>query len=683
MKLPKNKLFFDSDKYLISEQPGLKILTMGIAIAMVLGLFARALMNPGRMKQMVEEAGTHIHKDIKVNVDSAELSLAKGWLPRFSVVVSGVRMESNNSCWMSPELLIDQVEIPVSVWSFIKSKTPIRKIFFQNVSLRFFGEFQDCSKNLSGLQVTSSKKSTSEPSKSETLNQQDIKSENDDQRVQSNKISTLLEKSQAEVLETIEIEHLTLEHKKYPTIPPLELTHFEIFNLNPEKRHILLEAQLGLFRDPLLGEYQSKAHLSVEYSEFPETLMQVHFFGNWREGYYSLLARSQLSQREFDMEGEIKQIPLSQIFTVLKYWGLSTQDITNQQIWVSGRLRTSGKELDFKQTPVEISELRVEGDIGDLLIDKVLLGSLQPFKVEPFVVQVNKLDLDSAISLFDSSHSIRPTFVSRLGNFKGNLEVTNSQDLKLAGGLSGIEFIFSNKGQRVMQVVTTANAEAQLSNDQLQVNISNMELLNGSLDGFMSFSGDRQFKNYESLIHAEKVDLDPDVQSLMTNGGHIGPVVFEMRTKAENGKIKELGGKFLANSIEIEGMSLENLRMHLDSQRDSIVISTELKTLKIDRNSESFNFVEPILDSSWYTDSDFKLDHPQGQFRWSDGSALSWKSISATTNQGKVKFLLDGGWSDLGELDGKIIVKSGKAKTEWMVKGNRMKPELRPASINH
>ncbi len=90
-----------SDKYLISEQPGMKILLTGLILAFLIGYTTKSLLSPARIKSQLEKAASHIHKDIKVSFDSAELSLADGILPRFAVVIKQVRMESDQACWMS------------------------------------------------------------------------------------------------------------------------------------------------------------------------------------------------------------------------------------------------------------------------------------------------------------------------------------------------------------------------------------------------------------------------------------------------------------------------------------------------------------------------------------------------------------------------------------------------------
>jgi hypothetical protein len=91
---PRTPRYSEDDKNLIAEQPGRFVLFSGVLLAVILGLVIRGLIAPNKVKSMIETAAARMHKDVQVEFDSAQISLARGLLPRFAVIITKVKMES-------------------------------------------------------------------------------------------------------------------------------------------------------------------------------------------------------------------------------------------------------------------------------------------------------------------------------------------------------------------------------------------------------------------------------------------------------------------------------------------------------------------------------------------------------------------------------------------------------------
>ncbi len=104
------------------------------------------------------------------------------------------------------------------------------------------------------------------------------------------------------------IQRLEIIPEKHPQYAA-DLLNFVVKVKSFEPRIIEITAKSHLLKDQQVGDYLSHANLYVEYKESPEKSLQAHFFGNWREGHYSVIANYTLDERLLAIETDLKHIP--------------------------------------------------------------------------------------------------------------------------------------------------------------------------------------------------------------------------------------------------------------------------------------------------------------------------------------------------------------------------------------
>ncbi|MEN0060141.1 MAG: hypothetical protein AAGB31_14985, partial [Bdellovibrio sp.] len=465
-----------SDRHLIAEQPGLFILSLGVALAFFIGYTTKTWFSPSRVSARLEKAASHIHKDVKVRFSGAHLSLSDGIFPRFAVVVSHVVLESSQACWAAPVLEVDELQLPISLLNLVRGQGPVRDIQAQSVRLILREDFKNCSAEeiQTGQDKEAQVATTPSPRIRLSPSEEAHRYRND--------------------VRSIAIQNFQILSERNP-LYSAELFNFMVRVKSFDPRIIEMTAKTHLLRDQQVGDYLSHANLFFQYKEFPAPSLQAHIFGNWREGHYSLIAGYDLMEGDLSIESDLKHIPLSQILAILQKYDLASKELNGRQVWVSakGRMRTTFEKL--RTSPFELRDMQLEGDLGDLKVERIQVLSVEPLKYSPIFIDIQNLDVAKLLVLLNRPKST--SVVGDLGRFTGRAEVISDQNIRLRGEHTGLEFVFSNKGQREMQVIDTMVGDIALEKDHWNFRVHRVVPRGGSFIGDIKLKADRDFRDVE------------------------------------------------------------------------------------------------------------------------------------------------------------------------------------------
>lgn len=635
-----------SDHHLIAEQPGLAVLFTGLVISIFCGYSLKGYFSPQRVSANIEKAASHIHKDVKVQFRSANVSFSDGIVPRLSVVISGVRMESEQKCWGAPVLEVDELTLPLSFWSLISGGPPVKHLEANKVQLRIREVVSNCTPpaEASSLKPVGPVIRLSPSAK-------DMKYQND--------------------LRSLSINEFKIVAEKYPQFSS-ELMQFSVNVKSFDPKVIEVRAKTHLLKDQSVGDYLSHANLFVQYQESPQVKVQSHFFGNWREGHYSLIASYTFDEQMLSVEADLKHIPLSQILGILKKYNLASQKLNGRQAWISSKARLVAPIDKIRTSPVEVRDLILEGDVGDLRVENIKIQSLEPFTYSPIVVDIGKLDVERLLFLLNQQKS--STMLGHLGFFSGRAEIHSEQKMKLTGEHRGLEFVFSNKGQRELQVIDRAVGDISLLGNQWTFSVNRLEPKGGLFLGDLNFSADRDFKKVKIKTRVDELALSPAVQKLMTGGGEIGALNLDLSADLTDGKISALKGLLRLDGVDIEGMSFGKTRATLDWHDHKVVINAQVKSMAVSPTSPGYEVLKQVTIDSWRElEKPLRMDLLSGVLTTQELNSFSWKNVQA--HIGKVgRFVTDGSWDEQGLLKGTVHSRDGKLHRKWLIQGDRKNP---------
>ena len=641
-----------SDKYLISEQPGMKILITGLVLAFFMGYTLKSFLSPQRVAARIEKAASHIHKDVRVTFEKAQVSLGDGILPRFSVVINNVRMESSQACWFSPVLEVDEIRLPVSLWGLMTRTSPIKNIEADVVKLTLRGNAEDCEKEKQAQKEPKDVEQNAGPLVSLSPSEQADKYRN--------------------AVSGISIGKFKITLAQYPQYPS-ELLSFVAKVRSFEPRVIEVTAKTNLMRDEQVGDYLSHANLFLQYKESPEQTVQAHFFGNLREGHYSMIANYTVADHLLNVETDLKHIPLSQILSLMQKYDLVSKDLNGKQVWISTQARMTGNGEKLQEAPLEVNGFRVEGDLGEMYVDQASFTSLAPLKYKPILIDVRKMRVDKLLSFLNRSQKHR--IFGDLGSFTGQAEIVSDRNIRLSGEHTGLQFIFSNKGQRELQIIDRMSGDISLLGDSWNFQINRAEPQGGMFIGNVKLKADRDFKDVEVKAAIDELQLAPTVQTLMTNGGEIGVLSLNADAKVLEGRVSVLKGLAQFNKLNVEGMAFGKTKGRFDYVKNEVVVEAQVQNLSVNQTSPGGEVLSQVTAPRWWSAQRLDLKDIKGQFRWKGTQSLQWKNFEAHIGKDG-KLLVDGGWNDRGDLSGSVTMKDGKSVKKFSIGGNREEPDF-------
>ena len=641
------------DKNLITEQSGLTILMSGFLLALSIGFAIRGFIHPSKVYALVAEAAKQIHKEIDVQFEAAEISFADGAFPRLSVIVKNAQLKSENLCWMRPILDIDEIELPINIFSFFSATAPVTTIKALNVHLRLLGEKSECKKTGAEIPLQNNV----------TINQ----SVSLVKKVEQNM-------SIAPTLDRLMIQKLEIDPIYYPKAN-LILEDVELFVKSNQPRIISLKAQSHILKDIQWGDYAANAQLMVEYSEFPDRKVDGHVFGNWREGSYSWDSSYRIDEDFFQTEVDLRHIPISKLASLGQRWGLDRFE-SMKQVWLSMKAKASGSMAELQKTPLNIHDFKVEGDSGEIIIDQLDWNQLADISPQPFLAQMNSLSLQS---FFNLSSQIKPSpILGNLGLFTGRAEVVDISNLKIFGDLQGLQFIFSNKGQREFQLIKKMNLDIQRNAGKWMLNISRIEPDQGIFSGELLVNADSGLNDVHAKLTAEELVLSPNVQKLMSGGnGSLGIFQARIDFSFHQGMMQKINGKLIGKDIDIENIKLPKLQMQFQTDADQDFITLfEIPELKLNSELIQKSFLAELKDIFPTQTDDYLLKQVSLHLNLKDFNQLKWKKLNFLFSEGF--FESSGGWDGAGILSGYINVNTKKMGAhKYILDGTRDLPSLK------
>lgn len=658
MRGPANRTprYSNEDKNLIAEQPGRVVFLSGLVLAITLGLIFRGLTAPEKVRAQVQAAAKSINKDLDVQFETARVSLRRGLIPRFAVVINNVRMVSSNPCWMTPTLQADEIRLPVSFWALVQGENPVTEVGAGQVHVLLQSGFKEC-------QNQPASTPESEPKSGFTPHVV----------LKNKKNVTIATTSPQPQVRAISIDELSVEGPGMNQ--PLELSDFSVRMTSSSPKVIAVSAKTHLIRDDSVGDYLSHATIAAEYTEFPKPRVVGRVNGNWREGSYQLNADYLVKEEQLGADVDLRHVPLSQVAHVLKRFNWLSSDVNARQVWVSMNARLAGAAHKLQNAELDLKNFRLEGDIGEVLVPALRVTSFEPFHHAPFIIDIQKLNIGKWLELLNRAPP--SSTVAHLGSFTGTATISSENDAVVTGVQRGLEFIFANKGQREIQTLKEVALAANLKGDRWNLTASKVVLDQNPIDGNLQVVADRDWRTFDMTAHVAALHLSPNVVRLMTAGGRVGSLGAELHGKWRAGQWNEWKGLLTADDIAVEGVAAEKSRVQLDSNDGLIVAQAQVQGVTVATGSPTFQTLKDVIEPAWMKDGKLALKTLNSQIQFHTFKNLAWKNLRAQMSEGG-QLASDGHWDEVGVLSGQVQTVAGKVQRHWTVSGRRDHPVFTP-----
>ncbi len=645
----------DSDRDLVAEQPGLGLSFIGLFLAFFMGLAIRAAVSPDRVENHLHQAIENIHKDIHISFSKAYVSFARGIWPDLSVVIEDVRIESQKGCWLTPLAEINEIRLPLSMKHLFGGEILIHEVLADEVNLSLRSPYENC---------------TAETPKEDFKNSPADTEKNPlALKPTSNPgISEFKNVNRKNPIDTVEIAKLRIHYLPI-AFTSFTVQDFQVSLKSEEPRWIQILGLLQLDGDTLVGEYNSQADLKIDILEGNQPSVNAFAKGVWREGHYEVSARYESQTENFDFDANAKHLPLSQIIPILKKYRWVESEFNGKQAWVSGQVKLQSPLSKIQKAPVNLMNLKLEGDLGEVTCAQAQIESFKPFQFKPVDFHIRGLSIKDLLVFLNRPHP--SPALGELGTFNGVAHFVNPESLQLRGDYSGLEFIFSNQGQRQSQVLSLISGELELKKNQWDVQLDRIKPIEGIFEGKVQLQADKDFKELKVDAQITELGLSPSIQSLMTGGGSLGALQGQIKVHLQSAQIKSLQGHLRSEQVLIEGLHFAKPKIQIQTVAQDVEMQISALELEMNQSSRASHYLSPLLVDN--TQDKITLKSPSATLRTKNFTSLTWRNFQAGSPSGALRS--HGAWDSNGVLSGEMQI-LGKSHKFWNIHGTRAQPQF-------
>lgn len=635
----------------VADQEGLKSSLIGLSIAVFLGLILRSTLNSQYVEDQIRGAAQRIHQDLRIDFEGARLSLSRHGIPELAAIVENIKFNSATSCWSEPEGQIDELRLPLNLWQMIRGELQITEIKIGHMNLKLHSKWKEC--HGTEMSKSLSVKSTAAP--------------NADEAVETAKPSS--ERPQARgPIRDLSIDSLKIEYLPFSSIP-FDFEDIALRRKNVDDFKMLLTGLMNLGGSSLSGDYASQAEFRVDIED-PQFDLDLR--GTWREGRYLVKANFDSQKRDVQIKGDIDNLPLSQILSLATQFGWIEGEYDSRQLWLNMKFDSGARHSVDQPVPIKISSFGLEGDLGEIKGEDLSLQVGSEFRLNPGELRLRGLKPEKILTLLGRESKFA-SFGS-LGEMNGSLIIKDLRSWSFLGESSGIEVVFSNRGERRLQILSIISGKVEFNQGNWVLLIDKVRPLEGLFLGSLRLEGYANKPNVDLELLVEEMSLAPEVQALMSGGGSLGRWSGEIKAILIKNQPKKLSGVLTGQSLLIEGLQAERVRLSLSETNERIVTDIKAQGLEVLPNTPLRRFFSTLFAPVQY-DPNLILRASQFSGQIQTGiqtQELVWKFKPVSFDG--LEMRSEGGWSQIFELYGDVSVSSKGMEARWKVEGDREKP---------
>lgn len=662
----------------VTRQRSFSLFLVCTLTAIILGLSIRIFFSETRIR---EWAHTGLRDpNFKFQFQTASLSLADGWIPHFAIRVDQLGVQSEKNCGSESAIVADTVYLPLSFSRLINGQIRLGVVTGASLTVRIDSFKENCERNdqkkYTGPSVVEDAIHPGDPASKSVakIAVEQVPMIHAEKKDLSAGAKTWVSKKQWESgLNFFE----GAEFRRIDIIMGggAQQVSLEKFKLRQEQdesgRFFNFQTTVRLPSDVLFGENLSSFKIKGKLSE---NQLEAEMKGNLSEGM--VLSHLHLVPTDVEPEAQLKldlkSIPVSTISPILLKAKLITEKVHPQFLWLNchGEIQGSLRNL-FKINPLNISDCSFEGESGHAKVEaatRFANGEWSPFHVEIRGIQLQKL--------FDMLTLEAPTGVlSQLGVFSGGLDFRSSDDVTLAGSISGVEVFFSNHNVRGRQLIEALRLQIEKKGAQVLAKVESLVLKNGAIDGKIEARLSEKLDSGEIRVALDRIELDADVEKLMLNGRGEG-LSLHGTGLIRGHHLSEWQGDVKLSRLEGDGFWVSKMFLKTDFRDDEFKISARAEEGQLLPFSKAWQVMAPLFFNHQIGDSGVSLKEMAAQVNVLKDQ-VEWSKLRLSLDRGKVTVLSQGNWKPGPQWSGVAIVAFPKVKrVSWVLGGKELWPSV-------
>lgn len=650
-----------------SRASGIVVFTVGVLIATFFGGAVRTLVSPQAIQVYIDQQILERKPKFDLVFQQARLSLAKGWWPRIGLEMMGMVIVAHDRCQSPVQLEVDQVYIPVDLWSFAQGELRFLDIEFGNV--RIIKQEKQCTSgpNESIVGVPEPSVKPAEPPA--------LAASGDFEKIQKF-INTRLEK---EMINTKRwMQGLRAESLTFVSFGERLQSHvFKNVALVTRGSEQPIELSFAYTPDAEVVYHQPLQDVRVRLELQPDVL-KFQGQSGYKEGSLVFSGEWSLQNAQILAKSQIKNVPVVEIFQGFSKRNILPHVVANRPIWLTCEQTFSGDLTRWQEIELKIKDCLISGEAGLIKLPQATLSPFQkPLRFDPLVVQFVGFSVEM---LFKAFHHPPPEqMIHSLGSLNADLVVRSPQDVLLKGEIRDLVLVFSRSGRREFQHIESLTGEMSFTDSRFSGLIADLKLKGGDYAGRVTFNLDEEFESGLFQVDVSRLALNSEVRDLIFLNGAPYLEVYGQGKIAE-GAVQSWTGSFGIPSFQSEKVQLESVRFHADWKDRKWRGGLKVQSARFHQPSALFDAIHPL----------YLGENPQADLvHWKqvsaqlsfDGTEFVWEKASSRDFKRDIVFSSSGRWTQGQELEGSLHVDFPVLKLlKWELGGKIDSPRLAPSA---
>lgn len=508
-------------KRAVIDQAGLKIIFIGLIIAIFFGLIFKSQVRPTVVSERLQKTLDVLKRDLNVDFESAEVKLSDWGLPRATVEINGLRLSPVIQSCQNNQIYIEKLSIPLNfslIFSKNKKNQEISTLRASLIEIRI-DRLSHCFKRNENSHTENSENiaatTTDVTEPIQTLTPSEVK---------QNSLNRFFNQSTA--LNEVSIDRLRLIAPEIFKLPvDLNAVQLNINSSDDKINTIDIQAQMLSFKDSTKNFYLLKSEINLKAQtqlENDQIDLKLNVNGLLIDRPFAFNVRYDQKNNSLEYIGEIKNVSAKaflQMYQLLdsRPLGIKTSALGFAALtgYLSGEYFLDANR-NVKSNLV-LKNLQMIVNSGLVSVNEINFFNLKEGLFKPFDMYFNNINMSEMFGL-SGDHRLGLSF-EEAGFLSGSLSVLNRNDIRLKALVEKSHFIFSNQGRRAVQVFDSYNLLGLYKDHMQSVQLNDFIRGENKIKGYIRYS--------QKTNETEKITKELDVN---LSGIIFSEDVFELYT---------------------------------------------------------------------------------------------------------------------------------------------------------
>ncbi len=451
-------------KRAVVDQPGFKVIVLGLVLSIILGLSIKSQISPRKIKARLDKAISRLQPDLKIDFNSVQIKLSDWGWPQPYLEIHEVRVSPVKAICEESQIFVETLSFPLSWNLFFDSKKVIKSLRISQLEIRL-SEFKNCFTSSAAESVAES--------------------------VLQNELIQVFTAPNAEQLQELKIDRIKILSKDNYQMPLyLQAAVFDFTYANHMLSKIALKAQTVFYNDnqKQLFKIKSDLNLIFEKQNSHEVSIQGQFNGKLIDRDYKVQFNYQPDINSFYLMFAAQKISVKSLYKVFHFDHLLNDpfktELMNYYVSFQG---TGFYNLNKNRSEnIQFSDFRMESDSSSVLSTQLEMNTLNPLDIKKSLFQIKNVDMTIFLNTLFVDQLTKDRIIAG-GKLNGELQFTNLNQFKVTGQIQGLNLRISSVKENIQQSFDKLTLDFILNDKSKLLNLDHFEMSQKNIKGFFKY----------------------------------------------------------------------------------------------------------------------------------------------------------------------------------------------------